>query len=372
VAGVGRSLCSPHALSENLTGFGTKIGMQSLDQTAGTRYMPAEWEPHEGCVMAFCAAEHLHSQTQIDAIRYEQACVAQAIAAFEPVSMLTNNEDLEEASELCGPNIKLIELEHYDIWTRDTLPTICFDPSSSKIAICWRFNAWGEKFEGYEADFDVARRFAASASLPAVDAGIIAEGGAFDTDGQGTLMTTRSCLLSRNRQFGLSLEEIDERLRLLTGTQKILWLPGAEVGTTDGHVDGMARFVRPGLIVADSSDDPVDPEYEGLLENAKALRHVTDCSGRPIEVVFLKRPRWDIIGATGDDYSASYVNCYFANNAVLLPKYGDPVRDNNARELFRRIAPQREIIQLAVPLISENGGGIHCITQQIPKLRLSA
>ena len=258
-------------------------------------------------------------------------------------------------------------MKHYDIWTRDTLPTISFDHDNRETAICWNFNAWGEKFKGYDADCGLAGRFAAWRSLPAIDAGIVAEGGAFDVDGRGTLLTTRSCLLSRNRDAGVSIEEIDETLRRLTGARKVIWLPGAEVGVTDGHVDGMARFVGPGMIVADASDDPLDPEYEGLLENAKALRSATDCAGRSIEVMFLKRPRWDLIDPVGDDYSVSYVNCYFANNAVVLPKYGDPIRDNDARELFQRLMPKRKIVQIDVPLMSENGGGLHCVTQQMPR-----
>jgi agmatine deiminase len=291
--------------------------------------------------------------------------VARAIAAFEPMVMLTNAEDLDEARELCGPQVDVVEMQHYDIWTRDTLPTITLDRNGRETAVCWNFNAWGEKLEGYDDDRDLALRFAAWQSLPIVEAPIITEGGALDVDGRGTLLTTRSSLLTRNR--GLSIEEIEETLRRLTGSNKVIWLPGAEVGLTDGHVDGMARFILPGVIVADASDDRHDPEYKGLSENAKALRGVTDATGRPIEVIFLKRPRWDLIGAEGDDYSASYVNCYFANNAIVLPKFGDPIRDNDARELFRRLMPKRKIVQLDVPLMSENGGGIHCATQQMPK-----
>jgi agmatine deiminase len=347
----------------------SKYILPSPLQDSDALFMPAEWEPHEFCAMSFCAAKGLLSETQIDEVRFEQARVAQAIAAFEPVLMLTNAEDVEEARELCLPQIDIIEMEHYDIWTRDTLPTISLDRANHQTAICWNFNAWGEKLEGYEADCDLAGRFAAWRLLPAIEADIVAEGGAFDVDGRGTLITTESCLLGRNRNSGLSIEEIDQTLRRLTGARKVIWLPGAEVGVTDGHVDGMARFVGPGVIVADASDDPLDPEYKGLLENAKALRSATDCSGRPIEIIFLKRPRWEIIGAVGDDFSASYVNCYFANNAVVLPRYGDPIRDNEARELFHRLMPNRKVIQLDVQLMSENGGGLHCVTQQMPHPR---
>ncbi len=349
---------------ENLVG---KDAVQSPRQRGDELFMPAEWAPHEGCVMSFCAASGMFPEWQVDEIRFEQARIANAIAAFEPVFMLANANDAEEARQLCGTQVGVVEMQHYDMWTRDTLPTICFDRADRSIAICWNFNVWGEKLEGYDADRDLACRFAAWRSLPMMKADIVAEGGAFDVDGEGTLLTTQSCIQNPNRNPNLSIGDIEGVLRRLTGVDKIIWLPGSATGITDGHVDGMARFARPGIVVADISDDPLDPEYEGLLENAKALSVATDCSGRALEVIFLKRPRWDVIRARADDFSASYANCYFANGAVILPKYGDPIRDDEAREVFVRLMPDRKIVQVGVHEISEGGGGVHCVTQQIPK-----
>jgi len=346
--------------------------VQSSRQQGDEFFMPAEWEPHEGCVMSFCAAKGMFPEWQADEIRFEQARIAHAIAEFEPVFMLANDEDGEEARQLCGPRVDVVKMQHYDMWTRDTLPTICFDRSNRSTAICWNFNVWGEKLEGYEADRDLACRFAAWRSLPTIKADIVAEGGAFDVDGEGTLLTTQSCLQNPNRNANLSTGEIEHALRRLTGARKVVWLPGAVAGITDGHVDGMARFVRSGVVVADISDDPLDPEYEGLLENAKALRVATDCSGRALEVIFVKRPRWDLIDVRSDDFAASYVNSYFANNAVVMPKYGDPIRDNEAREVFARLMPDRKVVQVSVHEISEGGGGVHCVTQQIPKSRVQS
>ncbi|MCP4328457.1 MAG: agmatine deiminase family protein [Alphaproteobacteria bacterium] len=326
-----------------------------------------EWHLHARCFMAFSAAHGTYTPGQIDAIRREQAAVARVISQFEPVTMIANRADLAEVRALCGPTVEILELRHHDIWARDTLPSLVSGADGGTHAVNWNFNVWGERFPGYGDDRDLAERFARHLSIPQVRARVVAEGGAIEVDGEGTLITTETCLLNRNRNPGLSRAEVEAELCRLTGAAKVIWLFGSRADrVTDGHVDGLARFVAPGRLVVEISEDPDDPEYEDLLENARRLDAARDAAGRVLEVVRLRRPRWDQMVDRGNDFAASYVNCYVANGGVVLPRFGDRERDDAARDLFARLMPKYRIVQVKVDEICEGGGGIHCNTQHVP------
>ncbi len=329
--------------------------------------VPAEWAPHERCVMAFCSASELYSPNQIDGIQYEQVGLAKIIAEFEPVTMLVNDE--ENAKWLrrkCGPDVDVVIIPHYDIWTRDTLPTVALRPDGRRHAVSWNFNVWGEKFEGYDDDRELARRFAAHQGCPLTLSQLVTEGGALEFDGEGTVLTTRSSLLNPNRNPGLTESDAEREFEQLTGARKVIWLPGGTTGITDGHVDGFARFVAPGVVLAEVTDDPEDPDYEVLLLNAEALEGQTDATGRQIRIVRIKRPRMHILGECSEHFSICYANFYIANGGVIMPKYGDPIRDIEAREIVMNLFPDRAVRQIYVEEICEASGGIHCATQQIP------
>lgn len=344
------------------------VGMAGGTTAAsGDLTMPAEWHPHEGCVMAFSAAKGAYTVREINAIHIEQAAIAKAIQQFEPVTMLVNAEDKTKARGLLGAHIEIVEMTHFDVWTRDTLPSICLDTQGAPVAVNWNFNVWGEKFQGYDADRDLAERFAADFEYPSVRADIVIEGGAIEVDGENTLLTTETCLMNKNRNPGWSAKDIEDELRRLTGATKVIWLYGSDADAiTDGHIDGIARFVAPGVVVTEITDDSDDPEYRDLLENARRLDHARDSRGRRLEVFRLKRPRWDVMGERGDDFAASYVNSYFANGGIVMPAFGDRQRDQAAHDLFAQLMPYRKIVQLRVDEICEGGGGIHCNTQHLP------
>ncbi|MEX3009625.1 agmatine/peptidylarginine deiminase [Hoeflea sp. TYP-13] len=335
-------------------------------ETTGRVHVPPEWDAHECCVMAFCAADDLYSGAQIDGIQYEQVCLARAIARFEPVVMLSHPYDLNYLRKACGPNVTVVEMDHYDIWTRDTLPTYGYDRSSTRCGISWNFNIWGEKFSGYDNDRRLAEQFTASRGEELIFSDLICEGGALEFDGDGTVMTTKSTLLNSNRNPGLSMTDIEKILQELAGVESIIWLPGEDGGITDGHIDGFARFVRPGLVVAETTDDPLDPEYDILLENLEHLQDQKDARGRSLEIVPIKRPRWHILGECSESFSASYINYYLANNGLITAKFDDPIRDFEALDTLSRLMPDRKVVQIFVDEICEAGGGIHCSTQQIP------
>ncbi len=325
--------------------------------------MPAEWAHHAGCVMTWCSAFETYGRDIVTSIRIEQAAIARAIATFEPVTMLVNPGDSVDAARQLGWDIGIEVLEVYDMWARDTLPTGCSQPDT---VIGWNFNVWGGKYPDYAADRTLASRYAATQDLTLLDAGIVAEGGALETDGAGTLITTETCLLNENRNPGLSRAEIETRLKIATGTDHVIWLWGSEVDdVTDGHVDGLARFVRPGRVVVEVTDDKEDPEYADMQENAVRLEASRDARGEPLEVIRLNRPRWEEMPERGDLFAPSYVNSYFPNGGIIMPRFGDAARDTAARELFAQLEPERRIVQLDIDHIAEAGGGIHCCTMQV-------
>lgn len=331
------------------------------------QWMLPEWEPHAACVMAWCSAFDHYSFDEVTAIRIEQAAIARAIATFEPVTMLVNPGDSVDAARQLGWDIEVLVMEHYDTWTRDTLPVFGRD-TNGLTATGWNFNTWGEKFTGYDADRDLAQRFSAKRGIPIDTASIVAEGGALEADGLGTLITTETCLVNDNRNPGLSRGDIEEALKQHAPARNVVWLWGSEVDEiTDGHVDGLARFIRPGLIVVEVTDDKEDPEYHDLQENAVRLEAAKDHRGDNFEVIRLNRPRWEEMPERGDVFAPSYVNSYFPNGGIIMPRFGDQARDEAARALFAELEPDRRIVQLPIDQIAEGGGGIHCCTMQIPR-----
>ena len=235
-------------------------------------------------------------------------------------------------------------------------------------ALGWNFNAWGEKYPGlHHADRTLAQRYAQEEGLPFKRSSIVAEGGAMETDGLGTLITTETCLLNSNRNPGMTRWEVEDALKRDALCSSVIWLWGSEVDeVTDGHVDGICRFIRPGLVVTEVTDDKEDPEYHDLQENAVRLEAARDSRGEKLDVIRLNRPLWEEMPERGDDFAASYVNAYFPNGGIVMPRFGDRVRDEAARALFAELEPDRQIVQLDIDQIGEGGGGIHCCTMQIP------
>lgn len=357
-----------------LAAIGTSAVLPRQARTADAPIpLPAEWERHAGCVMAWCAATEVYTPDDLFAIHAEQVAIARAIAGFEPVTMLVNPMDRIAAARQLGPDIAISVMDHNDMWTRDTLPIVAVPDarqnagSAPRTATGLNFNVWGEKYPGYADDRTLAQRFASSKAWDFRQAALVTEGGALDTDGQRTLLVTETCLLNANRNPGLTKGDIEDALHAATGADSIVWLWGSEVDmVTDGHVDSLARFIRPGLVVVEVTDDKEDPEYHDLQENAVRLEAARDARNEKLEVVRLNRPRWEEMPERGEDFAASYVNSYFPNGGIVMPRFGDDARDEAARALFAELEPDRRIVQLDIDAVGECGGGIHCLTMQIP------
>lgn len=320
-------------------------------------HMPAEWSPHAACWMGWpCRAEVFGDCYEARAAFTE---IARRIAAFEPVMMIARPQDAAAARQQLGDCATVLAWQIDDSWLRDSGPTFVQNTAGEIAGIDWRFNAWGQKYTPFDNDNALPARILQHIGVPRLCAPLIMEGGSFCTDGEGTLLTTEQCLLNPNRNPSMSRAQVESYLCDYLGVQKIIWLAGDSRDTeTDGHVDEVACFVAPGVVLAMESTDDKD-----LCENIRRLREATDARGRRLKVLTLPRPE---VRHNGTVLLASYINFYIANGGIIMPSFG--VRhDVAAKSLLTRIFPQHTISQVAAQVIARGGGGIHCITQQQPR-----
>lgn len=338
-------------------------GSYEVSSAAGW-YMPAEWWSHTRCWIAWPMREDIWG-SWLEPARKDVAAVAQAVAEFEPVSLIASLDSTAAAAQACGGKVEVIAMPIDDCWTRDTGPTFLVNDKGGCAGISWGFNGWGEKYKPYTEDALLARRLLGELKLPAFAGPLVIEGGNLCTDGEGTLLTSETAILDPKRNPGLQRGEAEERLRAYLGVEKVIWLPGNPADTvTDGHVDGLACFCWPGVVLADMIEDKDNPESKALAKCGQVLRHATDARGRKLEVRMLTRPRR--LPSRSKDFCSSYLNFYIANGGIIMPKFGDDRADEAARQVIAEAFPDRRVVQLRIDTIAKGGGGIHCITQQQP------
>lgn len=333
--------------------------------TADGFFMPAEWALHKRCWMEWPCRTELWGDGLDDA-RTAYTEVAKAIAGFEPVTMIAIGAELAEVSLRCGQGVACLPLAHDDSWMRDNGPTFLVDGKGGLAGVDWRFNAWGNKYQDFENDAAVAGAVLKHLSVPAYEAPMVLEGGSIHVDGEGTLLTSEQCLLNANRNPDLSRPQIEKLLRDYTGARQVIWLgQGLVDDETDGHVDNLACFVRPGVVLALSTDDSADANYAALQDNLARLRAAKDAAGRDLEVIEVPQParRTD---ADGRRLALSYINFYIANGGIVMPSFED-AKDEAAFAIVSQCFPDRKVRQIPLLDIVCGGGGIHCITQQQPE-----
>jgi agmatine deiminase len=276
------------------------------------------------------------------------------------------------AEELVGNhgNVILHDIATNDAWARDHGPT--FLSSSLELPpalVDWEYNAWGGKYPPFDRDNNVPRQLAELTQRRRFSPGIILEGGAIEGDGRGTVLTTASCLLNSNRNHNMTCERMEQYLADFLVAKKVLWLPRGELAgdDTDGHIDQLARFVAPGVVVAATTDDRADENYEPLRENFAALQNMTDVTERRLEVVGLPLPSAKYV----DDQRlpACYCNFYIANGLVLVPQFDDPA-DDRAVGILREFMPNHEVRGLPSLDLVWGLGSFHCLTQQEPRTKI--
>ena len=333
-----------------------------------TLTVPAEWAPHRAMWLGFPSHEDLWRE-DLEPARQEIAALARALAGpgRERVRLMVCGEDAASAAgRLLGDvrGVEIVRGRFGDIWLRDTGPIFARDGTGAARPVGFRFNGWGGKYV-LEGDDEVAAQIAQAAGLPLAGQDFVLEGGALDHDGQGTVLTTRQCLLNPNRNPGWNQPKAEAALAEALGARKLLWLDeGLMNDHTDGHVDNLARFVGPGVVACPMAFGEDDPNTEVYDAAARALASMTDAGGRPLKVARIPSPG-RIVDEDGEPVAASHMNFLIANGAVIAPVYEDR-GSNYAIEILKRLFPDREVVGLSSRAILTGGGSFHCITQQEP------
>ena len=337
--------------------------------------MPAEWYPHRSTWLTWPKDPETWPG-RVGEVEEIYIQMMSALTPHETVDLLVDDRETEQAVlRRCtfpsATNIRFHHIETVDSWIRDYGPNFLVGPNGEGAFNDWIFNAWGDKYEELKNDNAVPRQLAKFLNMPRFSPGIVMEGGSIEVNGAGCVLTTEQCLLNRNRNPRLDRQQIEQYLKDYLGVTKILWLGEGIVGDdTDGHIDDIARFIGPNVIVCAVEDDPSDANYEILQDNQARLRSMTDASGQPFEIVTLPMP--GIVGGTSTDtrnlerLPASYANFYIANNVVLLPVFGH-ANDTRAADTLQTLFPDRRVIPINCEPLVWGMGTIHCVTQQQPR-----
>lgn len=318
--------------------------------------LPAEWEPHERTLMQFLPPQNWSGRAYRRAVK-EWAAVANALSEFEPVTMAVRPEDLPLAKSLITNTVEFVEMPLNDGWCRDSGPTVLQRADGKRKIAGIKFNGWGEKFPPFDADAAVIENFAKHLKLEVFPGDYVLEAGAVTMDGKGTLITTKQCLMHKKRNPGLSMRAHEEILKSQLGAKKIIWLDEGLTPDpiTDGHIDGFCQFIGPAKLAIHTLDDPYDPNTEILKRAINTLSQTRDVDGQAFELV--KLPLTDTV---------THLNFYICNGAVILPVAGRKVEDEPAISILANHFPGRKIVPVIATEMAKGGGGIHCITHEVP------
>jgi agmatine deiminase len=320
--------------------------------------MPAEWAPHERTVMCWPARQDLYGSSFEDA-KAEHAAVANAVASFEPVTLVAHPAQEDEARAAVSGAVDVVPIVIDDAWARDSGPIFVVG-GGRRAGVHFGFNAWGEKFHPYDDDAVFGARILEHLGEDRADAtDFVLEGGSIAVDGEGTLITTEQCLLHPRRNPRLDRDGIEARLKQHLGVERVVWLGQGLIEDldTDGHVDNICAFVSPGHVLLQTVSSEDDPNFDNCQENARRLRE----AGLTVtELPVL--PRLD---GVEEPTVVPYVNYYVANGALIVPVTGAET-DDDALKLLVELYPGREAVPVSGRTLAIGGGGVHCITQQVP------
>lgn len=338
--------------------------------------MPAEWTLQTATWLSWPVDDPRHwGGAKREMIWSKFAEIAAAISRFQHVRINAPQASHGAIHTACNrahanlANVQLYNHPNNDVWCRDHGPIFVKNTITSEIAITdWEFNAWGGKFEPWNLDNSVPEKIANSLHLPRFEGGMILEGGAIEVNGRGQLLTTEAVLLNPNRNPHLTREQIEQKLRDTLGVSEILWLErGIEGDDTDGHIDDLARFTSENIILACDEKDRSSPNHDVLANNMSRLKHFISPSGRAFDLVPIHMPQaCEVPGWRLPVLPASYVNFLILNHAVLVPTFRQGKNDDRALGIIRELFTGREIVPIDCLDLVQEGGTLHCISQQQP------
>ncbi|MFB7237703.1 agmatine deiminase family protein [Streptomyces sp. NPDC056269] len=359
---LGASACGPTDPGVSASGSGARPD----GGHGGERRLGAEWESHTRTFMSWPALESVWME-DLPYVRKDIARIAREVAEYEEVVMMARPGQLKAAQRACGSLVEVIPLDVDDLWARDTVP-LFVEEKGKVVGVDLNFNGWGNKQE-HGNDALVGETLLGKYRIPRVEAPLVAEGGSFETDGEGTLLVTESSIVNDNRNRGKTRDQIEDELIETLGVEKVVWLAGVRgEDITDAHVDSLVRFTAPGVVLLDQAfpGSPPDSWSRSADQARSVLSKATDARGRRFEIIDLPQPDLDRITGEGDDFVSTYANFYIANDAVFLPKFGDRKADNRAKGILQEHFPQRDIRMVPIDTIASGGGGIHCSTHDQP------
>ncbi|MFF0739293.1 agmatine/peptidylarginine deiminase [Streptomyces sp. NPDC004111] len=335
--------------------------------TAGTFQVPVEDVRHTRTWMAWPDSSAIWGG-KLSGVQADIALIARTIAKYEPVVLCANSASAAKARSMCGTTVTVLDsIPVDDCWMRDSGPVFRTDGAGGLDTVGLNFNGWGNK-QAHAKDALVAERVAAWAKVPFGYADLVGEGGAVEQDGAGTLMATRSSLVNRNRNPGVSEQDLAAALCDAYGASKVIWFDGVRgQDITDDHVDATSRFLAPGKALVQM---PLATDTDAYARDARqqyaVLSASTTAAGNRMNVQRLQGPDYNKIRSTNRDFLASYANYYVCNGAVISAHFGDSAADAAARSTLARLYPGRVVEQLNIDRLGTGGGGIHCVTQQQP------
>jgi agmatine deiminase len=331
---------------------------------------PPEWQKHRSTWLSWPHNEYTWPGG-IESIFDSYLRLIEEISKWETVCINAEDQSMELAALGRFKNRPIdpsrIEFYHHatdDAWCRDHGPCFLVSAQGDKIVVDWDYNAWGGKYPPYDLDHAIPEKVASALGLDLIKPGVVLEGGSVDFNGQGSVLTTSSCLLNPNRNPGMSREMMEKKLQDFFGVEQVLWLAQGIAGDdTDGHIDTITRFVGPNTVVTVVEEDPLDTNYRPLQENLAALKKMKLLNGKPLEILTLPMP--------GPKYNrqqrlpASYANFYICNGAVIVPIFDD-LNDEVAITILGKIFKDRQVVGIDSLEILRGLGSFHCLCMQEP------
>ncbi|MFE2104794.1 agmatine/peptidylarginine deiminase [Kitasatospora sp. NPDC059463] len=334
--------------------------------TEACPWVPADDVPHARTWMSWPSRRGVWG-LRLGGIQEDIALIASTIAEFEPVVMCApDDHTAKKARSWCGSEVEVTTaIPTDDLWMRDIAPVFRRDGHGGLEAVVLNFNGWGNK-QVHHDDARVAERLATLRGLRHSYADFVGEGGAIETDGDGTVMATESSLVNKNRNRGMSRDEIEDAVLEAYGADTMIWLPGIKgQDITDDHVDVTSRFIRPGVVMVQLPPAGRDDAWaRDAREQFAILSAATDARGRRLQVIPVQGP--DSVRSRSTTFVDSYLNFHVVNGGVITARFGDRYKDAAAKEALAAAFPGREVVQLDVDRLMAGGGGIHCSTMHEP------